>query len=376
MTGSMIRKTSVIWWMLVLAGMVMSCTSPAREAGRAAVTVQEPVRLPLTRGPERVPPVPYPSATDPQDEGVAVDKSEEDAVWSYLAHVFQKLESQKRYPRLMEQSGLSGRVVLRFTVRWDGEIIDPQITEVTGHESFGNAALQALSRVGHLPRFPDEIRRRELMVEVPISYRSAVGLSVSKDDAEGAGTTREPFLEWAVDEFEVAMNEAKAATEQGSKLGYLAAFQPLISKLQSLAEEGDVRAQAVLAAIQRSYVKSGGSADGFEALLASGQQLQTETWRCFELFDRKRGRALLSLIRMRIGGEDIFGEVSVAGISHMAQFQVAGLNRRWDWGCNEKTGCQYTLGISPDGTGKFYDFSVSDDGRAKPSQVFECQLSP
>lgn len=52
------------------------------------------------------------------------------------------------------------------------------------------------------------------------------------------------------------------------------------------------------------------------------------------------------------------------------------LDRRWDWGCAEKTGCRYAFGIRPDGTGKFYDFSVSDDGRAKPSQIFECRLSP
>ena len=187
MSASLIRKTSVIWWMLVLSGMAMSCSSPVREAGRAAVTVQEPVTLPLTRESERVSPVPYPSATDPQDESVAADNSEEDAIWSYLGHIFQKLESHKRYPSIMALSGLNGRVVLRFTVRRDGEIIDPQITEVTGHESFGNAALQALRRVGQLPPFPDEIRRHELLVEVPMTYR----LSVSEDDVEDAGPSEE-----------------------------------------------------------------------------------------------------------------------------------------------------------------------------------------
>ena len=84
---------------------------------------------------------------------------------------------------------MSGRVILRFTVRWDGEVIDPQITEVTGHDSFGDATLQALRQVGQLPRFPDEIRRRELLVEVPITYRSAVDLSAPEDDAEDTGTT-------------------------------------------------------------------------------------------------------------------------------------------------------------------------------------------
>ena len=96
---------------------------------------------------------------------------EEDAVQAYLGLVFQKLESHKRYPRVAERSGLDGRVVLRFTVRWDGEVLNPEVVEVEGHESFRKAALQALARVGLLPNFPDEIRRREILVEVPIAYK-------------------------------------------------------------------------------------------------------------------------------------------------------------------------------------------------------------
>ena len=98
-------------------------------------------------------------------------EQEEDAVQSYLGIVFQKLESHKRYPRIAERSGLNGRVVLRFTVRWDGEVLNPEVVEVVGHDSFRKAALQALTRVGQLPQFPDEIGRRELVVEVPITYK-------------------------------------------------------------------------------------------------------------------------------------------------------------------------------------------------------------
>ena len=100
----------------------------------------------------------------------AVDR-EQYAIQSYLGLVFQKLDSHKRYPRAASRSGLDGRVVLRFTVRRDGEILNPEVVEVVGHDAFREAALQALTLVGHLPPFPDEIRRRELLVEVPISYR-------------------------------------------------------------------------------------------------------------------------------------------------------------------------------------------------------------
>ena len=113
-------------------------------------------------------------------------EQEEAAIQSYLDLVFQSLESHKRYPRVAELSGLSGRVVLRFTVRWDGEVLNPEAIELTGHDSFREAALQALTRVGQLPRFPDEIRRRELLVEVPIGYRieakSSPGMAVAEDE--------------------------------------------------------------------------------------------------------------------------------------------------------------------------------------------------
>ena len=101
----------------------------------------------------------------------AEQEQEQDAIQSYTGLITQRLEKYKRYPRFAERRGLNGRVVLRFTVRRDGEVIDPQVVEVDGHKSFGAAAEQALKRVGQLPRFPDEIRRREIVVEVPITYR-------------------------------------------------------------------------------------------------------------------------------------------------------------------------------------------------------------
>ena len=103
-----------------------------------------------------------------QDKTIA--DQEENVIHFYLGRIFQKLERHKHYPKVAEQQGLSGRVVLRFTVLSDGKVIDPQI-RVIGHISFGEATLQALKKVGQLPPFPDEIRRRELMVEVPITYR-------------------------------------------------------------------------------------------------------------------------------------------------------------------------------------------------------------
>ena len=52
-----------------------------------------------------------------QDESIAEQEQEQDAIQSYLGLIFERLQSHKRYPRVAERSGLNGRVVLRFTVR-------------------------------------------------------------------------------------------------------------------------------------------------------------------------------------------------------------------------------------------------------------------
>ena len=142
-------------------------TTGRRASSRVATAVPQTV----SPVPIRVAALPQPRQPSPAAILQAQAEQEQDAIQSYLSVVFQSLESHKHYPRIAERSGLGGRVVLRFTVRWDGEVVNPEVAEVDGHNSFGDAAKRALKRVGQLPRFPDEIRRRELLVEVPITYR-------------------------------------------------------------------------------------------------------------------------------------------------------------------------------------------------------------
>ena len=149
-------------------------TTPRQAPGRVAAVAPQtaaPVLPRVTAVPQPRQPSSAAVLQAQAEQEQLLAEQEQDAVQEYLGLVFQKLESHKRYPRVAERSGLNGRVVLRFTVRWDGEVLNPEVVEVAGHDSFRKAALQALSRVGQLPNFPDEIRRRELLVEVPITYK-------------------------------------------------------------------------------------------------------------------------------------------------------------------------------------------------------------
>ena len=97
----------------------------------------------------------------------------------------------------------------------------------------------------------------------------------------------------------------------------------------------------------------------------------TEEWRCFSTSDFFRENVLVRLTREMKRGVDLgSGEVSVAGVTHDARFEVAGIDRRWDFGGD----MQYAFVIQPDGSGAYYDFStVEDGGRTGPSQQFGCE---
>ena len=105
----------------------------------------------------------------------------------------------------------------------------------------------------------------------------------------------------------------------------------------------------------------------------------TEKWRCFGQFDFDKKTALVKLTRVTKDGEKSgSGEVSVAGVTYKALFEVKGLDRRWDFGEGTRAGFLYSYSfvITPDGGGAYYDFSdVEYGGKTMPKQVFNC-VSP
>ena len=100
------------------------------------------------------------------------EQAELDAVEHYRGLIRQRLEAHSRYlQEVTERSGESGRVVLQFTVLSDGQVVDPRVTDAVGHRTFRSAALRVLKRVGQLPPLPSEIRRQQILIEVPISFQ-------------------------------------------------------------------------------------------------------------------------------------------------------------------------------------------------------------
>ena len=103
---------------------------------------------------------------------------------------------------------------------------------------------------------------------------------------------------------------------------------------------------------------------------------QIERWGCGDYLDDCMFRCPFTLT-LTANVLDGTGTVTLSGIVEHTNFQIQGIERRWDWCPNEdgRDACAFV--ISPDGTGKYYNFKPvipDEDGasRAKPSDHFKC----
>ena len=96
------------------------------------------------------------------------------------------------------------------------------------------------------------------------------------------------------------------------------------------------------------------------------EQPRAERWECYDYF---RSSKLGTLTADRYGAK---GKVDFNGIVASTQFAIQGIERRWDWGLGTDGKFDYAIVISTDGTGKYYNFRDSNDGTAKPSDIFKC----
>jgi periplasmic protein TonB len=121
---------------------------------------------------------PVPAATVREQQAIVVPSApppapataEPELRQTYLDLVADMLQRHQHYPLSARRRGLSGQVILQFTIHADGRITDPQITDSTGHAVFRTASLRILKRVGRMPPFPPELHQRQLTVKIPMLY--------------------------------------------------------------------------------------------------------------------------------------------------------------------------------------------------------------
>ena len=98
---------------------------------------------------------------------------------------------------------------------------------------------------------------------------------------------------------------------------------------------------------------------------AAAQASPVETWECR---DNYRGTGAI-LVTATVEPGRKRGSIAVAGVKHATVFQVAGFDRRWDFGLSNNHS-QYAFIIEPNGNAQYFDFGKKRE--ASPSKLMQC----
>ncbi len=94
-----------------------------------------------------------------------IESPEDRYINRHLAEIVQLLQENLYYPRRARKQGVEGKVVVKFTLTQDAEVIDSKILS-SSDEILSRGALRTLENLsGEFPK-PDE----KLILTVPISY--------------------------------------------------------------------------------------------------------------------------------------------------------------------------------------------------------------
>ena len=111
----------------------------------------------------------------------------------------------------------------------------------------------------------------------------------------------------------------------------------------------------------------------FDAQAQEPKETVGEKWRCYGLWDFNNEKVLVTLTRLQKNGVDTGnGDISTAdGINYRAKFQIAGFERRWNFGNGERM--KYAFIILQDGDGAYYDFSqLKPEEKTGPKILYSC----
>jgi protein TonB len=91
---------------------------------------------------------------------------------SFLRTIGRKIEKSKRYPKWAMDTGLEGKVVIRFTVLRDGSLGEEfLLVRSSGTEILDNAAIAAIKEAAPFPALPRSLGRERLQIELPMDFQ-------------------------------------------------------------------------------------------------------------------------------------------------------------------------------------------------------------
>jgi len=149
--------------------------SPA-PAVEAVASVSEPVPAP----PAPVAAVPAPVAAAQPDPAtlqehqvvarVATPRPATKADYGWLAEsLHRRIIELRHYPSTARLNGWEGKVVLKVSIRNDGQLKDVEVVKSSGHESLDQAAMEAVRRACPL-HMKHELTAPMVVLHLPVSY--------------------------------------------------------------------------------------------------------------------------------------------------------------------------------------------------------------
>ncbi len=121
---------------------------PAEEGGRSV----NPVRYKLSNGVKRL-----------------ESRPAHELIYSRLLQT--KISQGMIYPELARWAGWEGEVILRLCLSSDGTLEDIVVARSSGIQALDRAAIEAVKEQAPYPRFPPELKKKGLRVNIPIVYK-------------------------------------------------------------------------------------------------------------------------------------------------------------------------------------------------------------
>ena len=102
-----------------------------------------------------------------------------------------------------------------------------------------------------------------------------------------------------------------------------------------------------------------------------GVKAGIERWDCGDIFDGC-GWFSTDCVTLTTNLSNGTGEVKFSDFVESARFRIEGIDRRWDWCLADDNFYYCSFKISVDGWGRYFNFRASEDGLAKPTDIFKC----
>jgi hypothetical protein len=101
-------------------------------------------------------------------------------------------------------------------------------------------------------------------------------------------------------------------------------------------------------------------------IVATAEAKPVEVWECKDI--SADSETVLVTATVEEGRKK--GSIFVAGVTYSARFEVAGFDRRWDFGEQPSRSYRYAFVIQPNGDAAYFDFG--DEKKAKAQTVMKC----